>query len=198
MIELQKITFIEAIKNGFKNYVNFKDRIRRSEFWYFYLFLFFFEILISIGIILTLEPHTHTKGYIYYTFSPIVEVITYIYELLIFCPRISSIVLRLHDIGKNGYYIFIIFVPIVGFFMLIYYLCQDSQKEENKYGPSSKYFFLDEANAPLNQNESPDILNNIQTNSNKIKDNENFNDFDNNQYNPIIEEDGVLPQKNTE
>ena len=57
---------------------------------------------------------------------------------------------------------------------------------------------MDEANAPLNQNESPDILNNIQTNSNKIKDNENFNDFDNNQYNPIIEEDGVLPQKNTE
>ena len=58
---------------------------------------------------------------------------------------------------------------------------------------------MDEANAPLNQNESPDILNNIQTNSNKIKDNENFNEnFDNNQYNPIIEEDGVLPQKNTE
>ena len=33
------VGFFEAIKLGFKNYVNFEDRSRRSEYWYFILLI---------------------------------------------------------------------------------------------------------------------------------------------------------------
>ena len=39
------MTFVEAVKAGFQNYVNFISRATRSEFWYWVLF----AVLLSIA-----------------------------------------------------------------------------------------------------------------------------------------------------
>ena len=186
--------FSEILIKGFKDFANFKDRMRRSDFWFFSLFFFIFEIILFIALLLTLEEHPHYKGYIYYTFSPAVEVIFLMYELFVLLPRISSLIRRLHDIGKNGLNFLYIFLPIFGIFILLYYLCLDSQREKNKYGPSTKYINSDEINAPLSQNEEQ---NNQFSNSPILDENEaniqsNNIDIENsthNQYNSINEDD---------
>ena len=169
VIILPKVSFIDAIVNGIKNYVNFQQRVRRSEFWIFSLFISIIEIAIFIWMFLTKKERIHSDGKTYYSFSPAAEVIFFIYELFIFAPRISSIIRRLHDCGKSGFYIFVFYIPIVGPFILLFYLCSDSQKEENKYGPSPKYFFCEKINDPLNQK---------------------------NPYDPINQEEIILPQEN--
>ena len=169
VIILPKVSFIDALLNGIKNYVNFQERVRRSEFWIFFLFISILEIVLLIWMFLTKKERIHNDGKTYYSFSPAAMVIFLIYELFIFSPKISSIVRRLHDCGKSGFFIFIFYIPIVGPFILLFYLCSDSQKEENKYGPSPKYFFCEKINDPLNQK---------------------------NQYDPINQEDIVLPQEN--
>lgn len=49
-----------------------------------------------------------------------------IYNLLYLIPSISIMVRRLHDINKSGFWIFISFIPLVGFIWLIVLLCLDS------------------------------------------------------------------------
>jgi len=98
MIEKSLFTyFIEAFT---KNYVNFKGRARRKEYWGFTLFYaLIFAILgafafTGIGVILFL----------------VVFVVT-------LPPSISLIVRRLHDINLSGWftlYMLIMLIPVIG------------------------------------------------------------------------------------
>ena len=45
------------------------------------------------------------------------------------------------------------FNPIVGVIILIVYFCYDSQREQNEYGPSPKYFISEEN--PINTQPNP-------------------------------------------
>ena len=158
VIILPKVSFYDAIVKGINNYINFKKRIRRSEFWFFFLFLSMFEIAIIILRYLTKKERINF-GNIYY------------YELFIFFPSLSSIIRRLHDCGKSGFFIFVFFIPMVGPFLLLFYLCSDSQKEENEYGPSTKYISCEKINDPLYQKD---------------------------QYNPINQDENELPKEKEE
>ena len=46
---------------------------------------------------------------------------------------------RLHDIGKSGWYLLLGLIPFVGFIIILYFFVQDSQREQNQWGPSPKY-----------------------------------------------------------
>ena len=46
--------------------------------------------------------------------------------------------IRLHDIGKSGGYYFFILIPLVGWILLLVWMCQDSQPGANQYGPNPK------------------------------------------------------------
>ena len=116
------VDFCNAITSGFKNYANYDGRIRRSEFWFFVLFNF---IIIFILFFLTFT--------IYGLYLDV------IYAIVMIIPISSSIVRRLHDIGKSGYNIFVLIVPISGFIVLLVHLTTDSEQKDNKYGPCQKY-----------------------------------------------------------
>ena len=60
-----------------------------------------------------------------------------IYTLALLVPSISIAARRLHDTGRTGWWQLIAFIPVIGFFVLIFFLVQDSQGE-NQYGPSPK------------------------------------------------------------
>ncbi|NQX69851.1 hypothetical protein BC351_30155 [Paenibacillus ferrarius] len=107
-----------------KNYVGFSGRARRKEYWMFMLFH-----LIVVVILAILEAITGLKS-----------VLTIIYSLAILLPSLALTFRRLHDTGRSAWWIFIGLIPFVGSIILIVFNCQDSQPNENQYGPNPKLF----------------------------------------------------------
>ena len=204
MIVVPRVGFIEAVKNAFKNYANFKGRIRRSEYWFFILFVSIPATIVLILMGFTIEEHVDSEGYIYYTFPRSVQLIILVVFLGFISPVLSSTIRRLHDSGKNGYYILVTFIPFCGTLILIIFLCDDSQKETNEFGPSTKYLLGDESNEPINHNgindendgEQPNIIPddysiNNQSPSIPQQFDENEQNVQNNQQNVIIPSDNA-------
>ncbi|MCI9844415.1 DUF805 domain-containing protein [Flavobacterium pectinovorum] len=119
----------------FENYVNFNGRARRSEYWYFAL------ASGIISIILTIIDKT-----IGTTFG-IAEtgIISSLYSLLVILPSLAVGVRRLHDVGKSGWFMLIILIPIIGAIWLLVLACTDGEQGTNAYGPDPKNDF-DEIN----------------------------------------------------
>lgn len=107
--------------DAFKNYVNFKGRARRKEYWMFVLFNFIVAIVLSI--IDSLIGIT---------------ILSTIYSLAVIIPSLALCFRRLHDIGKSGAWILLGLIPLVGEIILIVFFCTDSQAGENQYGPNPK------------------------------------------------------------
>ena len=61
-----------------------------------------------------------------------------IFSLATILPSIAVSVRRLHDIGKSGKMLFIIFIPLIGAIWLLVLSLKDSQPGENKWGPNPK------------------------------------------------------------
>ena len=86
-------------------------------------------ILSAIGVILCLVLQ---KYKIYF-------ILPSLYSLIILIPGLAVTIRRLHDTGKSGWYILVALIPIVGGIIVLYFLVQDSQQEQNEYGISPKY-----------------------------------------------------------
>ena len=115
--------FIKCIKN----YAVFKGRAVRSEFWYFVLVsaiiqisLLIIDVIIGwdVGIIDGIKT------------LPLFETS----RLLFLVPFISVTVRRLHDINKNGRWSLLWGLPVIGWVMLILWLCKKGDEGENEYG----------------------------------------------------------------
>lgn len=102
--------FLTAIKTVFSKYATFDGRARRSEYWWWTLFVFIC------------------------TFIPLVNIIVGLGGLI---PSIAVCVRRLHDTGRQGWWLLLAFIPLVNL-VLIYFYIQDSQPGENEYGPNPK------------------------------------------------------------
>ena len=115
-----------------KHYADFSGRARRSEYWGTVLFNglvnLAFRILLIVGIMLEAKEVTF-----------LLLICLGVYSLAWLLPGIAVSVRRLHDIGKSGWNLLWILLPIVGAIMLIYWCCQDSQPEENKWGANPKF-----------------------------------------------------------
>lgn len=127
---------IESYKKVvFENYANFNGRARRSEYWYFGLANFIIAIIAAIidsvaG--LNFEPLPY--GWLYFANA-----------LLILIPGLAVTVRRLHDVGKSGWFFFIILIPIIGSIWLLVLFCTEGDQGDNEYGSDPKSDF-DEIN----------------------------------------------------
>ena len=136
--------YIKAIKN----YAVFSGRTTRMEFWMFMLFncLVALAIGVTVGIIATVaNMDAADNDYFARTMSNL-------YVLFILLPTVSILVRRLHDIGRNGWYCLLAFIPVVGVAAMIVIGMLDTEPFPNEYGPSSK---IGEVNV-LYDEESPD------------------------------------------
>lgn len=113
--DVPKVGFFEAVKLYFANYANFRDRSRRSEYWWVTLFNFLVNLLIAL----------------------LVPGLAIVYSLVTLIPSMALCVRRLHDVGKSGWWYLIGAVPLVGYILLIVWFCTDS-KEANQWGPNPK------------------------------------------------------------
>jgi uncharacterized membrane protein YhaH (DUF805 family) len=125
------MTFIDAIKSYFKNYVTFKGRARRSEFWYAALF----TALVSAAISIIAPGHRETMGdFSVDQNSPLSS----LWSLATFLPTLAITWRRLHDVNKSGGWFFFVLLPIVGWILLLIQLVKDSQPGANQYGEPVK------------------------------------------------------------
>lgn len=122
---VEKPNIVNCYKKFWKNYTNFSGRSRRSEYWY--------VVLVNVIISLVLSPLCAIP-YIGALFAACVS----IYSIAIIVPTLALIVRRLHDIGKDWYYIFIGLIPIAGAIILLVWYCQDSQPGANQFGENPK------------------------------------------------------------
>ena len=139
----QKSLFTYWLECFTKHYADFSGRARRSEYWGTVLFNVLIQAVLTIilsFVCTILFSSIEINGEV--TFSPLLFVLIniprYIYSLVWVLPSLAVAVRRLHDIGKSGWNLLWILLPIVGAIMLIYWCCQDSQVGENKWGANPK------------------------------------------------------------
>ena len=110
--------YLEALKK----YAVFSGRARRKEYWFFILF----NAIISFALII-IEYLAGGPGFV-----------VGIYYLAIAIPSLAVLVRRLHDTDRSGWWFFINFVPLIGGIIILVFTVQDSQPDENRYGPNPK------------------------------------------------------------
>ena len=113
---------VDAYIKVLKDYAVFSSRAQRAEYW---MFLLFNSI---IGLVLGF-----IEGVIAGT-----GIISGLYALAILIPSLAVLVRRLHDTGRSGWWFLIVFLPIIGYIVLLVFLVLDSQPEENRYGPNPR------------------------------------------------------------
>lgn len=111
------------------NYANFSGRASRAEYWYNVLFGFIIGLVFPIiGAIISASIEDA---------MPIRMVLfgMIIFSLVFLIPSIALVVRRLHDIGKSGWWYFIILIPCgIGFIWFLVLMLQEGDFRENLYG----------------------------------------------------------------
>ena len=115
------MNFTQAITSGFQNYVNFKGRAARSEFWYWALFAFLAGIVAGLIDLVLFGA----AG---------ISLLQNLVGLALFLPGLAVSVRRLHDIDRTGWWILIAFT-VIGIIVLIAWDCIRGTVGPNRFGP---------------------------------------------------------------
>lgn len=107
------MSFVDAIKSGFRNYVTFRGRASRSEYWWWTLFTFLVQAV--------------TAG--------VDDTVNLIATLGLFLPGIAVNVRRLHDTDRRGWWLvwplIAVAVAVVSFFLFVGTAALDLADAEN-------------------------------------------------------------------
>ena len=117
------VGFGDAVKSGFRNYVVFRGRARRSEYWFWALFLVLADAVL-VGLVSTGVSALAVIGGVAF--------------VAVLPPTLAVAIRRLHDTGKSGWFMLLYFVPLVGPLILLIWFCMDSASGVNKHGPNPK------------------------------------------------------------
>jgi uncharacterized membrane protein YhaH (DUF805 family) len=105
--------FKQAIQHVLQNYANFEGRACRSEYWYWVLAIFIVHVVLQgIGL----------------------HFIDWIFALATLVPSFAVGVRRLHDIDKTGWLVLIVFIPFVGWIIMIVWAATKGTDGPNQYG----------------------------------------------------------------
>ena len=119
------MNMIQSISTVFSKYITFAGRAQRSEYWWFILF-----ILIGSAVAAAFDTVTGSMNFTYGT-----GIIGAIFSLVIFLPCWAVEVRRLHDVGKSGWWLLIILIPLIGSIILLIWLIRKGTEGDNQYGP---------------------------------------------------------------
>lgn len=128
----------KAYGRFWKNYVNFKERATRGDYWWPMLCQF---IIAGIYMVLLWSQMVYdeaTAMFVYTGFGSVLYWIYLIFGLACILPTLSVAVRRLHDIGKSGWWYLLILVPCVGGIVILVFMCMAGTPGPNKYGEDPK------------------------------------------------------------
>lgn len=108
------MSFADAVSSGFRNYVNFKGKASRSEFWYWVLFTVLVSLVAStLDSVLWPIPQTTSDWMqdLQVTLSqptPISNVLS----LALLLPNLAVTARRFHDAGFSAKWLFLPLIPL--------------------------------------------------------------------------------------
>ena len=117
------MSFMSAMKSGFKNSFSLSGRASRSEYWFWVLGGVIFQMTMVIGSIVLAVMEV-----------PVLPGLMILAPILLVPGSITLVVRRLHDVGMSGWMWFVALVPVIGAIYLIYLFVQEGDMEENAYG----------------------------------------------------------------
>ena len=104
------------------NYVNFEGRATRYEFWWFYVISLCLSVLATIG--------DQICG---------IAICSGLLSLALLLPQLSLCARRLHDINRSGWWQLLLFIPLIGWIVLIVWFVQKSDESANDFGEPSTF-----------------------------------------------------------
>ncbi|NJM32735.1 MAG: DUF805 domain-containing protein [Limnobacter sp.] len=113
-----------------RKYAKFSGRARRREYWQFVLF----NLLALLGLLivdLLLNETLPAWGGLFLVLA---------YSAFTLIPSLAVNVRRLHDVGLNGYWIFLAIIPVLGSLLLLIFMIKNSQPGSNRFGPNPKEY----------------------------------------------------------
>ena len=93
------MNFAQAVNSGFRNALRFEGRSRRPEYWWFFLFVFLGAF--AIGLI----EHFALGGG---------QLLTRIFQLIVFLPFLAVAWRRLQDTGRPGWWVLVPSAVVIG------------------------------------------------------------------------------------
>ena len=128
--EFPMFGFTEAVLRGFKNYVNFKGRATRAEYWWWSLFVVVASVILSI-VDLMIGTYDAQSGN---------GLLSGLFGLATLIPGLALGARRLHDIDKSGWWLLMwigsfLIVPLI---VLIVWVVQRGDAYPNKHGPDPR------------------------------------------------------------
>ena len=116
------MTFTESVGKCLRKYGTFHGRATRSEYWWFTFLVLLFAwplLLTSFGG----DQVTKLLSFVYFTLT-----------LLVLIPYLAVWTRRMHDVNKKGWSWLYIFIPIIGWIVILRRLTRQGKNEANKYG----------------------------------------------------------------
>lgn len=104
-----------------KKYATFSGRARRTEYWMFFL------VNLIVSMVLGFVDTVAGTAFI-----------GVVYSLAVLLPSLAVGVRRLHDIGRSGWWLLILLVPVIGVIVLLVFAVRDGDAGANAYGPNPK------------------------------------------------------------
>jgi uncharacterized membrane protein YhaH (DUF805 family) len=111
-----------------KKYADFNGRAMRKEYWYFVLF----NIIVGVALAVV-DGVTGT-----FSAEAGIGLMGGLYMLGVLIPGTAVSVRRLHDTDRNGWWLLIALVPVIGAIVLFVFMVQDGKPGENQYGSNPK------------------------------------------------------------
>jgi uncharacterized membrane protein YhaH (DUF805 family) len=126
------MSFTDAIKSVFSQYVGFSGRARRSEYWWFVVFSILVNVVTTLldnvlGTTMGSDDALYNAG-----------IIGTIAGLALLLPSLALAVRRLHDTDRTGWWLLIVLVPFLGAIVLLVFFVLDSTPGANRFGPNPK------------------------------------------------------------
>jgi uncharacterized membrane protein YhaH (DUF805 family) len=113
--------FGDAIAICFRKYVDFTGRARRAEYWWWTLF----NVLVSLGLGVVDVMIASAGG---------PAALSNLAGLALLLPSLTAGVRRLHDTDRVGWWLFLWIIPLVGWIIIIVFLCQRGTEGPNRFG----------------------------------------------------------------
>ena len=116
---------IDVYKKYWKNYSNFDGRTSKRDYWIVFLWNTVLSFCLGFtDLVINSSGNTAEASF---------GLLFGIFVMVNLIPTFSILVRRLHDINKSGLYYFVIFIPLAGPFILLYYLTRDTNDDNNNY-----------------------------------------------------------------
>lgn len=128
----------------FKRYAEASGRSQRKEYWMFFLFTMLAGGVIDVVFSQSSEVVTANSFWWQSNLTPTGDIVNGLFGLGTLIPSLTVGIRRLHDTDRSGWNLLWWLLPIIGWIVILIYLCQDGTRGRNSYGPDPKGADLDD------------------------------------------------------